>query len=49
MTIERARELLGSEFKELSDEEVQKIIDDWYKLVNLVIDVVEKDEYKKIP
>lgn len=44
MTIERARELLGDLAKDMSDEEVEKILIDSRRLINLVIDTVENEK-----
>lgn len=40
MTVERARELLSNEVKNLSDNDVQKLIDRDYQLCDALLDVI---------
>jgi len=38
ISIKKAREILGDKYKNLSDEEIEKIRDEVYQLANLVFD-----------
>lgn len=38
ISVEQARQVLGEEFNEYSDEEIQKVLDDLYYLANSLYD-----------